>query len=141
MRDFRAQYQRERLHRAAYDGDLAEMRKLLERKYPVNRFDDLGRTPLHHAVERGHVFIVEELLTAGANVNAHDVRQIGNTPLNDSIQSCTFDMAKLLVDAGADPTLPGWMGLSALDNVQKRKGLDADRIRRLLQEAAKRQTK
>src|SRR5688572_10521842 len=49
-RDLAAQFQREQLHRAAADGDLARVDDLIARKYPVNRFDDLGYTPLHYAV-------------------------------------------------------------------------------------------
>ena len=138
MREFRARHQREQLHRAARDGDLAAVRLFLQRKYPLNRFDEIGKTPLHYAVQEGHVFIVEELLAAGADVNANDARRLGNTPLNDNIDSCSIEMAEVLIGAGADPTLPGWMGKSALDNVQTRKDADAERVRQLLKEALKR---
>lgn len=137
-RDLVAQFQREQLHSAAAAGDLARVNELLRRGYPVNRFDDLESTPLHYAVERGHIAVVERLIAAGANVNAHDERVIGNTPLSDNIEECSYEMVQRLVDAGADPTIPGWMQLTALDRARKRTDGDAPRIRQLLQRAAER---
>lgn len=137
-RDHTAQFQRERLHRAAQDGDLVKVNDLIERKYPLNRFDDLGNTPLHYAVQHNRLEVVKRLLEAGANVNAHDERVIGNTPLGGNARDCTFEIAKCLVDAGADPTIRGWMHLNALDGVREREDANARKILRLLEEAAER---
>jgi ankyrin repeat protein len=134
-REFMARLQREQLHDAAGKGDLAEVERLLQAKYPVNRFDTLGWTPLHHAVRGGHLHVVDRLLKAGANVNAHDERDIGNTPLADNVRECSFEMAKRLIDDGADPTIRGWMQLSALDQVMDRKDADAGKVQRLLKAA------
>lgn len=133
-----AQFQREQLHRAAEEGNLARVEELLQRKYPVNRFDELGKTPLHYAVEGGHLDVVDRLIRSGANVNANDERQIGNTPLSDNVGKCSYAMVKRLIDAGADPTIPGWMQLTALDRTAERTDADAGKIQRLLAEAAKR---
>lgn len=135
--DLDAQFQREQLHRAAQEGDLAAMEALLTRKYPVNRFDDLGKTPLHYAVQSGRLDVVERLIKAGANVNAHDERLLGDTPFADNAAKCSFEMAKRLVDAGADPTIQGWMQLTALDRAAKRADADAKRIQQLLAAAAR----
>src|SRR5438045_1334334 len=130
-RKLEAQFQRQQLHWAAQCGDLANVERLLLQKYPVNRFDDLGNTPLHYAVQKGNLEIVERLLEAGANVNALDERTIGNTPLSDNINQCSFEMARRLIDAGADPTIPGWMQLTAMDRLAERKDADARKIQRL----------
>ena len=106
-REMHARFQREQLHWAASKGDAAEVQRLLAKRYPINRFDELGWTPLHHAVKEGHVDVVDVLLAAGANANAHDERRIGNTPLSDNIRECSFDMAERLIAAGADPTIRG----------------------------------
>jgi hypothetical protein len=45
-------------------------------------------------------------------------------------------MAKLLIDAGADPTIRGWMQMNALDRARQRKDANARKIIRLLEEAA-----
>lgn len=131
-----ARFQREQLHWAASKGDVAEVQRLLAAKYPINRFDELGWTPLHHAVSEGHLDMVDVLLAAGADVNAHDERRIGNTPLSDNIRACSFEMAKRLIDAGADPTIRGWMQLSAIDRAAERTDADAKKVRRLLADAA-----
>ena len=132
-----AALQRERLHVAARDGDLAAVEHWLTAKYPVNRFDFIGKTPLHYAVAQGHTAVVDRLLRAGADVNAHDGRWIGNTPLSDNIRSMSLAMAQRLISAGADPTLRGWMQLSALDRAADRTDDDAVAIVRLLRQAAR----
>jgi ankyrin repeat protein len=131
------QLEREQLHQAAQDGDLARIEELLQAKYPVDRFDDIGNTPLHYAVKSGRLDVVGLLLRAGANINAHDERTISNTPLADNADTCSFEMAKYLIDAGADPTIRGWMQLNAIDRAAERTDPDADRVRLLLQQAAR----
>jgi ankyrin repeat protein len=113
--------EREKLHHAAREGDLASVHELLDRGYPVNAFDFLGKTPLHYAVLAEHFAVVDALLRAGADVNAHDERTIGDTPLGEAASTCSLRMARLLIDAGADPTVPGWMQLSALDRAERRR--------------------
>ena len=135
--EFAAQFQRERLHSAAQDGNVAAVERLLAAKYPVNRFDSIGKTPLHYAAAKGHFGVIDVLLRAGANVNANDERCIGNTPLSDIAGECTFEMAKKLIDAGADPTIAGWMQLTAIHRAADRKDPDAKMIQRLFQDAAK----
>jgi len=117
---------------------MEKVNTLLARKYPVNRFDSLGKTPLHYAVREGHLDVVKRLLRAGADVNAHDEKTIGNTPLSDNIGTCSYEMARRLIDAGADPTIAGWMQLNAVHRVAERKDADADKIQRLVREAARR---
>ena len=136
--DLSAQFQREQLHQAAQARDLVRVEDLLRRKYPVNRFDDLGKTPLHYAVRHGHFAVVHRLLRAGANVNANDERVVGNTPLSDNVRDISFEMIKCLLEAGADPTIRGWMQLNALDRAADRKDADARKIQRLLQAAVER---
>jgi len=135
---FEDEFERERLHFAAQEGDVEEVKRLLTSGFSPNEFDDLGKTPLHYAAERGHVDVIKVLLASGADVNAHDERVIGNTPLRDVADSCSFEVAKLLVDAGADPTIPGWMQLTALDKVNERVRPEGLRVRELLERAAAR---
>jgi ankyrin repeat protein len=113
---------------------------------PINAFDELGLTPLHHAVEGEHYEVVELLLRRGANVNAHCERMIGNTPLREAVSTCSLLMARRLVEAGADPTIRGWMQLSALDQAKQRKkkertGSEGQAIYSLLHEATRRRKK
>jgi hypothetical protein len=47
-------------------------------------------------------------------------------------------MAAILVEAGADPTIPGWMQSTALDRARDRKKEEGRRVYDLLLETAKR---
>ena len=133
--------QREQLHFAAQDGDIEEVKRLLYNGQQPNTFDELGKTPLHYAAERGHLEIMRLLLASGADVNAHDEPGIGNTVLAEVAANCSFDVAQILIDAGADPTIPGWMSLTALDRARERKKPEGLRVRQLLEEAAERLAK
>jgi ankyrin repeat protein len=134
-------FEREQLHFAAQDGNVAEVKRLLAAGYQPNVFDELGKTPLHYAAARGHLDVMRVLLTSGADVNANDETVIGNTPLREVAGSCSFEVAKILIDAGADPTIPGWMQITALHEAQARTRAEGLRIRELLEQAASRFTK
>lgn len=128
----------EQLHFAARDGDLTRARMLLADGADPNTFDDLNYTPLHYAVKHDHHDMVSLLLTYGADVNAHNESRIGNTPIREMASNCSLAMAKLLLDAGADPTIRGWMQLNALDVAKDRKRGDGPQVYKLLlQHAAK----
>jgi ankyrin repeat protein len=107
------------LHFATQSGDLAAVTELLSKGKNPNHFDEGGCTPLHYAAAEGHLEVVKALLTGGANVNACDQDVIGNTPIYHIAGNCTLEMATLLVDAGTDPTIPGWMQLNALHLAEK----------------------
>lgn len=47
-------FENERLHHAAAEGDLSEMRRLLICGFQLNVFDDLSYAPLHYAVKGEH---------------------------------------------------------------------------------------
>jgi ankyrin repeat protein len=82
--------------------------------------------------------VMKALIEAGADVNAHDERRIGNTPLGEIAGDCSFGVAKLLVDAGADPRIPGWMQLTALHKSAERKRPEGAQVHELLKATAKR---
>ncbi len=118
------------------------MQELLGGGSPVNAFDELGKTPLHYAVLGEHFAVVDYLLRHGADVNAHDERVIGDTPLGEAAGTCSLRMARLLVAAGADPTAQGWMRLSALDRAKQRRrsegtGSEGQAVYAFLSEAAR----
>ena len=138
---FEDTFEREQLHFAAQDGDLELVQRLLNDGVEPNVFDELGMTPLHYASERGHLEVMRLLLASGADVNANDERVIGNTPLRQVASDCSLDVAKILVDAGADPTIPGWMQLTALHKAGERKAPEGKRVLELLEQAAKRLSK
>jgi len=126
-----------RLHDAALSGDIEECKRLLDQGQQPNEFDDLGRTPLHYAGEGQHLEVMKLLIASGANVNAHDERVIGDTPLGEVAGNCSVEMAKLLIDSGADPSIPGHMQLTALYKAQQRKRPEGLRVRQLLEKASR----
>ena len=131
-------FDREQLHFAAEEGDIAKVKKLIEERCDVNQFaTDLPLTPLHYAVRGEFLEISQYLLDNGANVNAHDEERIGETPLGEVAATCSYEMAELLVRAGANPTIPGWMQITALDRAKDRKDEEGRRIYELLAKTAR----
>jgi ankyrin repeat protein len=113
-------FEAERLHRAAEDGDMQEIERLILSGYDVNLFDDMGHTPLHRAVLGGQYKAVQQLLRQGANVNANDEATIGETPLALAVQGEHEGLVCLLLASGANPDITGWMGLTARDRAGRR---------------------
>jgi ankyrin repeat protein len=131
-------FENEKLHFAAADGDLEKVRELVEEGFEVNAFDEgLSLTPLHYAVRGEHLEVAKYLLSVGADVNAHDEETIGETPLGDVAADCSYEVAELLVRAGADPTINGWMQITALYRASQRKTEEGKRVYDLLLKSAK----
>ncbi len=126
------------LHHAAHEGDVRAVKVLLAEGADPNAFQEFGFTPLHFAADHEQFEIVRLLLDAGSNINAHDESCIGNTPLGEVAGRCSFAMAEILVSAGADPTISGWMQLTALDRAEERDDDEGRRVYHLLQAAVKR---
>lgn len=65
---------------------LADVKAVLrEHAELINRRDQLGATPLHHAAFAGHRAVVQELIGHGAEINATD-SQFGATPTGWAIE-------------------------------------------------------
>jgi len=61
-----------------------------------------GLTPLHYAARNGCYYCIEALVGAGADVNVPNALE-GITPLMTALDSSHNDVAKLLLDHGANP--------------------------------------
>jgi len=103
-------------------------------KIGIDKRDEHGMTALMHAAQRGDRAEVERLIARGANVNAtvptRDVREmiaflswmqqlpksdIGYRPLHYAAQSGHADVARVLIQKGADVTHIDRGGMTALD--------------------------
>ncbi len=107
------------IHTACRDGDLASVTQLLnEDETLVNRGDDVGRKPLHYAVEARNHELLELLITKGAEVDApgfssdNRLGGFGFRPIVSALwhhpywsQRSDYDTVRLLLNHGADYTL------------------------------------
>ncbi|MBI5258351.1 MAG: ankyrin repeat domain-containing protein [Burkholderiales bacterium] len=94
-------------HCAAGNGQVGEVRLLLDKGADVNAHDGDRRTPLHYAANQGHADVAQLLLDKGANVNARDGN--GWTALHHAANQGNVEVVRLLVgvirlllDKGAD---------------------------------------
>src|SRR5271155_6127401 len=63
------------LWHAAQNGDVVEVRRLLNAGVDVNATDPIGQTALIRAAGRGQNVVIKELLAAGADVNIATTRR------------------------------------------------------------------
>lgn len=90
---------------AAKDGKVHGLEKCLELKADVNETDPNGYTPLLWAIQRGHRYAADFLISRKANVNhkSHN----GETALYFAVQAGDAGMhvSSALIKAGADKTM------------------------------------
>jgi cytohesin len=99
------------LHKAAEDGDLATVERLLrDDPYLVKSQAEYKLTALHRAAAAGHADLVKALLDYSAQVDARDYG--GGTALHAAALRGHVDAAATLLDRGADPSAPDEEGLT-----------------------------
>jgi len=84
---------------AVYDGDLAEVRRLLEAGADVSLANNYGVTPMGLAAEVAHTGILRLLLEAGADADSPNPE--GQTALMAVARAGNVEAARLLLDHGA----------------------------------------
>lgn len=105
------------IHAFAREGELGNLIKCVESGVSVDLKDSEGRTPLHWAVDRGHINMTEMLVSRNADVNAKDNE--GQTPLHYAATCEREDIAKYLVKHSADRDMKDIDGNSPLDLTEK----------------------
>lgn len=105
---------------AALKGNTDLVRKLIARGADVNK---PGWTALHYAATGGHLPVIELLLEEHAYIDAGSPNK--TTPLMMAAHYGSLSSVKLLLEAGADPTLRNDLGLSAVEFAQRASRQDA----------------
>jgi ankyrin repeat protein len=116
-----------RLVAAANDGDLEQVRVLLQRGANVNyQIFDTGTTPLIAAARKGHVHVATALLAAGANINAidHDV----GAALYWAAFEGQQDMVKFMLERGAKLNCNAASAAYLIDIIRKRNFIEVERL-------------
>ncbi|CAH8279496.1 unnamed protein product [Arabidopsis lyrata] len=101
------------IHAFAREGEVENLLKCIENGIPVNARDSEGRTPLHWAIDRGHLNVAEALVEKNADVNAKDNE--GQTSLHYAVVCEREALAEFLVKQKADTTIKDDDGNSPLD--------------------------
>jgi len=90
--------------KAAKAGDLEKVKALVGADSSlIHARDSDDSTALHCAAWKGHQAVVAYLLSAGADVNAHNNNEHwGTTPLHAAAHANQASIAQMLIDRGAD---------------------------------------
>ena len=90
-------------HKLARNGNLEELKRLLDRVQALNVLDESGSTILHSATETNQVSIMHYLLDCGIDRNAVD--HYGNTALHVAVKNECIDALHLLLSNGASDSI------------------------------------
>ncbi|HEU4618900.1 MAG TPA: ankyrin repeat domain-containing protein, partial [Gammaproteobacteria bacterium] len=118
------------------NGDLEGALALVEHGADVNAAQPDGTTPLHWAVYKLDVPLVEALLARGANASA--ANDFGSTPLAEAVKAAQAGLVARLLEAGADPESRNQDGETALMLAARAGSLDIAKrlVARLLEAGA-----
>lgn len=126
------------LHVAAEQGNLAIVELLLTAggKATLNVFDYIDRTPLICAVDSNNTETVRVLIDARSDVNMVATQnRIGDPAIKHAVREARIEIIRLLLGAGADPRITGWMQCTAIDELEHRTVGDSGEVQQLLEEA------
>lgn len=101
-----------RLADSIQSGDREAALRLIEEGADVNAAQGDGTSPLHWAVYKVDVPLVQRLLDNGAN--AATANRYGASPLAEAVKVAHLQLVEMLLDAGADPESPNADGQTAL---------------------------
>jgi ankyrin repeat protein len=102
------QLEKKALRKSASQGDIEQVRLLLQAGVPIDYSDkEDGRTALQAAAQNGHIQLVDFLLSAGANVNAPASWNYGSTALQAATYCGHSQLINLLLRAGANVNQDG----------------------------------
>jgi ankyrin repeat protein len=101
------------IHEAAAKGDLADVKRHLQKGTDVNSKDNNDWTPLLYSAFYGKQDVVKFLVSKGADVNAKSVAT-GWTTLYVAADKGHFEVVKILVSAGANVNAKDIVGMTPI---------------------------
>jgi uncharacterized protein len=104
---------------AAAEGNAAAIEMLIEFGADINAVSKGGFSPLMFAVREGKTGAVKALLKAGASVNdtlQPPAKQAGTSAMSLAVANAHYELAAMLLDAGADANAAG-QGWTALHTI------------------------
>lgn len=111
------------MHEAAGDGRVDLLEIMIRRGDGRAFIDSFAHpcdwTPLMAAVNANHPQVVRYLIDAGANVNANDTTKIITSAVQYAVEERRPELVAILLAAGANPDVPGWMWITARDKAQE----------------------
>jgi ankyrin repeat protein len=93
---------RGKLHEPAGQGDLEQVKKMIEKGAKVDKKDIAGQTPLMYAAETGKIDVVTYLIDQGADVNAVSGKMGRGTAIIYAAAANQVETVEYLIENGAD---------------------------------------
>ncbi|XP_070500992.1 nuclear factor NF-kappa-B p110 subunit isoform X2 [Chironomus tepperi] len=90
------------LHLSVNLGYISLIKVLIKFGVDVNETDAFGSSPLHLAVQRNNLAMVQELLDTNKSINMNEFDDNGHTPLNLSVLNNNIEIAKMLISHGGN---------------------------------------
>ena len=84
------------LHKAAYNGDIELVSKILKNNVNPDERDSFGGTALHAAMFQKNTEIITLLINHGFDVNAQGLSN-GYTPLHDAVWANNLEAVRILL--------------------------------------------
>ena len=117
------------LFEAAATGQTGRVRALIEQDPTLaNSYSPDGFTPLSLAVFFGHPETVDALLAAGAEVNAASRETMKLTPLASAMATAQIEIAKTLIEHGANVNAKAASDLTPLHTAAARGNIEAAKL-------------
>jgi len=113
-----AAFSNDTLHKAAYNGEIELVKRILKDNVNPDERDSFGGTALHAAMFQKKTEIIMLLITHGFDINAQGLSN-GYTPLHDAVWANNLDAVKILIRHGARTDIKGKDGLTPYEKALK----------------------